>query len=236
MSIHQGELILFFYCKVVAVSGKNWQQIEVQPKSMLPRTVTLFQSSSVTLYCGTTSLASWSFFSLRDYLQTPIPSRHVKYYNKITLKDLTVEDSGSYYCTGTFRNKTFIDNTYLVVLLCEPNSVPPYIVPSWVEVPLNGSLTLLCGSVTPVEWFSSSFQSVQKSLERNKLKLYNLQKEHSGEYICRGTHKTPPHVSDNKQLSLFHTTAVVIVDGKVNYVTYFTKLNLAAREASEAVY
>ncbi len=57
----------------------------------------------------------------------------------------------------------------------------------------NSTVTLSCRSVTPTEWFSIHFQHQSKSIEGNSLTLFNLQGEHSGEYICRGSYYNREH-------------------------------------------
>lgn len=227
MAMRTLQVIVFFYCAVVTVFGKNWQQIIVRPKSIEPsKTVTLFPGASLTLYCGTTSLANWTFFPLTDLFESPISSRHLKGYNNITLKDLKVEDTGSYYCHGTFGTEQFTKYTFVNVLIYHPDGAQTYVVPNWIEVPINGSVALYCGSLTPVEWISASFLSVPKSLVGNRLELYNLQKEHSGLYICRGTFKIPQFLIGLNYvinpINLFHSKAVIIVGGEILYSANYT--------------
>ena len=88
------------------------------------------------------------------------------------------------------------------------------VIPSWVEAKEGNSITLRCGgSIKPVEWACVHFDNKTKSIDNNAITLYNLQKEHSGRYFCRGI-KTN---SDLKK-TIFHDYAVILVDSFIVFV------------------
>ena len=78
------------------------------------------------------------------------------------------------------------------------------LLPSWVEVTAGSQVTLTCGSLNQVEWFSVHLHELEKTFYQDKVILYRLQKEHSGRYFCRGT---------NSVNNIFHSSAVIIVNG-----------------------
>ncbi len=60
------------------------------------------------------------------------------------------------------------------------------VVLKWLEIEAGGSITPLCGSDGPVEWFSAHIMHQDKVVGNKTLTPLNLQRNHSGKYICRG--------------------------------------------------
>ncbi len=206
---HKVLIVLTYF--LFKVSGNDWQYIDVQPESLQPTGIVhLFEGASLTIYCGSASPAYWSFDSYR----WPVVNRHSIEYRSIKLNNLEIKDSGTYYCYGTNADTRFVEDVQIAVFLNRSYGLSGKVIPSWVEIPENGSVTLFCDSAGPLEWKSLHFHGMQKKIEGKTLTLYNLQKHHSGRYICRGI----IYYSNNKRRSIFHNSATIIVDGIVRYI------------------
>ncbi len=180
-------LLMFTYISR-SVFGKNWDSILVFPTFVKPDRLKVLEESSVTVYCGSSSAVYWSFVSIQDGFYalghlTSLSAQHLQRNRSLTLNNLLLRDSGMYYCNGTYSNRKFV--APLPVWVKES---PEYgsVYPNWVEAPVNGSVILTCGSLEPVMWFSVHWRYLQKHVGNNSVTLYNLQKEHSGRYVCRG--------------------------------------------------
>ncbi len=100
-----------------------------------------------------------------------------------------------YVCRGYRHTSAFSDMFRARIWQEVPNGL---VVPSWIEISHESSATLTCGSITPVIWFSVHYSNQSKTVTENTLTLHNLQGEHSGPYVCRGT------INDHN-LSIFHS-------------------------------
>lgn len=204
-----------------ATIGKGWGYlINVLPKTVEPSgPVTIFERSSLRMYCGSTTLVNWTYIAFFTHTEKPIVNRHSIGYNTVKLSNLNTDDSGRYYCHGTYKNETFKVGTIIVVLYKVAGGVKGYVVPSWIEVSTNSTVTLTCGSEKSVEWFSLQLHNMQKRITLNMLTLHNIQVKHSGRYICRGVeyrHNLSGMIKEG--FSVFHSSAIVLVDGIQHYI------------------
>ncbi len=206
---------------ITSSTGKNWRTINIYNKMVTPNKVCSTQNSSVTIYCGSSSPVSWMYLPVipSNGAQVPDFRRHTARMKQITLNKLLWTDSGIYYCKGTHEGQAFIIHTVVLV----HNGIPKnQVVPNWVEVSEGASVTLTCGSYSPVEWFSVNFRSQNKTIRYNTLTLYNLMKKHSGQYVCRGTNKKVRlngfTISGHYFTSVFHSQALIVVEGIVHRV------------------
>ncbi len=178
------QLIIYIYY-ISFVSGRNWER-KLHLRSVLPRAVIVLEGTPVTAYCGSSSPVNWTFFSFNTNIRgrhTSLHHKHLVGYKNITLVDLVERDSGLYYCHGTYLNSSFQKFIKVNVKSRMPRN---QIVPSLIEVSIGSAVTLKCGSEKRVEWFGAHIQKQNRSIGRNSLTLYNMQKQHSGLYICRG--------------------------------------------------
>ena len=206
------------------VYRKNWREITLFLEDVVPPRIDVFENASVIFYCGSLSAVSWSLKPiLTDNLMPssrryPVSTRHLKGIKTITLVNLLSNDSGMYYCKGTGKNKTFVRMFYVKVW---GNVRYGKVIPNWVEVTEGNSVTLTCGSVKPVLWTSVHFDVQNKSFQGNSLTLYNLEKDHSGRYMCRGVvqHKLKKYDWSSTN-NIFHSWAIIIVDGFVVRISH----------------
>ncbi len=192
---------------LTSVLCSNWRKIELLLLHISPPNgAIVFQGSTVNVYCGSTSPVNWTFhhnYELANYdIGLPISNRHIKGDKNITLVYLKIEDTGDYYCHGLADNHYFISQIYIEVVSV---AIIGEVIPNWVEVKEGSSVTLTCGSVKPVEWFSVNIEPQNKTIQGNTITLHNLKKEHSGRYLCRGI--------DGE--IVFHISSVILVDSYV---------------------
>ncbi len=201
--------VIFFlishHCSFVLNIYKDWSKIEVRPLAIIPEVVLLPADASVTLYCGG-SIQNWSysgiFFPPQETYYLPftnlsIATKYTVDLNKLTLTNLSPDDSGFYSCIGQYHNISYRLSSNLIVV---DKIVNGMVVPSRVEVSHGSSVTLSCGSIRPVKWTSTHFSETTEGT----LTLRNLKKKDSGRYLCRGV---------NAVGDVFHDFAIVIVDG-----------------------
>ncbi len=216
--LNSSNVATVFVYFLLQVCGKDWQYIDVRLKSLQPNGIVyLSEGSLLTIYCGSVSPVTWSFLSFTENYWGPIVNRHLKKYRSIQLNNLKLNDSGHYNCHGMNGSARFVVNVQVQVLFNRSYGLSGLVIPSWVEVPENGSVTLQCDSEGPVEWKTSHFHQVRRKIEGKTLTLYNLQTKHSGRYMCRGRMRYPFKVRNPKRNRVFHSSAVVIVDGTVRY-------------------
>lgn len=216
--------IFIFDCNLGFVFGKDWRRIVVYKKSIQPQSVKLLENNQVTLYCGsTTSRAYWTFSPnisspfANHRPRSEITSQHSQGFNWITISKPLENDTGYYFCKGTHKFRAFQDFTFLMVYKETPLGL---VLPSWIEVAEGDSVTLACGSVKPVKWFSVHFHDQNSTTQGNSLTLHSLKKEHSGRYSCRGID------NDSLQYRVFHGYALIIVDGYAEFTPYLPMLPL----------
>ncbi len=228
-------LVLFialFYL-VKSSDTRNWQQIKVYLGEVIPDYVFLENNSTITLYCGcNTSLVYWTFRRSTVPLDSsghPVSNRHVKNSKQLTLINLTTEDAGLYSCSWTSGDRDFESLASVVRISRHYDDVFSLgmIAPSWLEVSQNSTVILNCHSVMPTEWFSVYFQHNCKIIKQvNSLTLLNLQGEHSGEYICRGSFYNREH-----HHVIFHAISRIIVDSTLIRIHHVRPPNLQTRES-----
>ncbi len=226
---------LFFISCLVSVWASNWWQIDVLYKEVVPNNVYIFENSSVTFYCGSETPEYWMYSG--ENLDTPghdIPMRqnHVVGRRQLTLHNVRLNDSGLYVCQGYYWCTVF--TTHFSIKVYNTTIPKTLVVPNWVEIEAGGSITLLCGSDGPVEWFSPHIMYQDKVVGDKTLTLLNLQRNHSGKYICRGVqfYELDESGSDDDDsgddeydkghngriVDVFYTPATVLVDREVNRV------------------
>ncbi len=201
----------------IVTSTANWGVIDIYYKEVVPLSVEVFEKSSVTLYCGSSSPVQWMYMPSYCSTYQSILQHHLKGSKQITLQNLKTVDSGLYYCNGTYEGGTF---SSFVDLIVHKGFVPKgRIVPDRVEIAAGGNVTLTCSSNDKVEWFSEHIAHQDKIIGYNYLELFNLQKEHSGLYFCRGTHYQYNELWDLDFMPhLFHSSASIIVDSTINRI------------------
>ncbi len=219
--------VWFTYCVISNSANEMWQ-IDVPYSEVVPDIIKVLENSSVTIYCGSTSPVHWMYAGKNlDLISRyePLLPKHLQSPKQLTLHNLSRSDIGFYSCLGTNGDTIFSTLFYVIVF---NSSIPKTImVPSWVEISAGGSVTLLCGSDGPVEWFSVHISHQDKLIQNNTLTLFNLQRKHSGQYFCRGTQyeryqqwSVDDDYDDHREFRslVFHAYSNVIVDGVVNRV------------------
>ncbi len=202
-------MLISFLPSFVALQ-RDWQRIQVYLGIITPYVgANLMVGDSITVYCGSLSAASWSYYLPTEYSIQPVSGRHYVGYRSIKLINLLNNDTGIYVCQGNYRRSYFSIKFSVHVWQNVPNGL---VVPSWVEVSGGSSVTLTCGSITPVMWFSAHYNNQKKTVIGNTLTLHNLQGKHSGYYSCRGT------LNQDGRMTIFHSSSRVIVDGYLDLV------------------
>lgn len=196
--------LLIFYSPCF-YAGRDWQRIQLHLGLVIPYSANLKEGDSITVYCGSISIAIWSYIPPSEYSGQPVSRKHCMGYRNITLSNLLQNDSGVYICQSFYRTNSFSDIFSVQVWQEVPNGL---VVPSWIEVSGGSSVTLTCGSSTPVIWFSVYYNSLNKTVIGNTLTLHNLQGKQSGYYVCRGTTLSQHHIR-----SIFHSSSRLIVNG-----------------------
>lgn len=204
------QVILYSYCNKFVCSS-NWNLRKLYLRSIIPRSVTVFERHAVTVYCGSSNPVHWTISSYplmpHREIGDPVHSRHSIKNKEITLFYLLEKDTGYYNCHGTYENSPFLKHSKITVVKEVPQG---QVVPSLVETSQGSSVTLTCGSSKPAEWFSAHFHNQSIIAEGIKVTLHNLRKEHGGHYVCRG-YKQPENI-------IFHSSAIIFVDGIVERV------------------
>ncbi len=218
--------LLFIYYQTNAILGKKWRQIDVLPRSAIPKVAHLLEGNSITVYCGSSTQVNWTFIKLYDpdpafnYSHEPVSKRHSKKWKKIKLNRLLANDSGHYYCHGSYQDVNF-EAIFCVQVYKEAQY--GQVLPSWVEVPEYGVVTLTCKSVLPPKWSSKHYKYQKKIVKGDKITLSELRPKHSGRYGCQGTR--PRIIRYFDEYESFHSSAVVIVDSEVRFVNTQGKLS-----------
>ncbi len=188
--------------------GKDWHNIQVRLGSVVPDYVMVQEGASVIARCGSVTQVWWTYTNhVHRRPKLPVPSRHRRGYKTIILKNLLKEHSGFYYCHGLNENRSF--QIHLRVMVSD-KVLTGKVLPNWVEVSLGSSVSLTCGSTKPVEWLSVNYYHQNKTTTPNILTLHDLQKNHSGRYLCRGY--------DRYWGETFHSSATIIVEAYVEYL------------------
>ncbi len=185
-------------CRYLTPSDcKNWHKIIVYPSQVIPPRVHVPEGTPVKAYCGSSSPVQWI------HGNHSINTKHETDRNSITLHNLKVSDSGFYYCRGTVYENTAFTN-YIAVFVHSRVRLGE-VIPDYLEVSKNDTVTVYCGSAKPVEWFGLHF-NISKVENGNVLILRNLKREHSGRYMCRGV---------SHGAKVFHSQVIIIVDVNV---------------------
>ncbi len=213
--------LLILLIETLEVAGylenRDWLQVIIDPTDVIPEDFDILEGTPVKSYCGSLSPVVWTYsrnenvgegdidISSRD---DPLPSGFRLGNNTVILTNLSELDSGSFNCIGTYhdhekRTKRF-RNWFSVKVWSEIQV--GLVLPSIIEVSESENVTLTCGSTKQVEWFGLTLPDQQKSVTNNTLTLWNLSKEFSGPYICRGT------LISRK---IFHSRSIVLVDLQV---------------------
>ncbi len=185
-------ILIAIYVKMY-VQGFNVQDIVLSPSQVHPAIVKTFENAVAKLFCGSLEPVHWTYWTnsfLYRNKSRKIPGEHEIGSYSITLKNLSINDTGLYYCGGTawdgVRTYSFWKPVYVYVV--EEAQVREA-VPNIIHGSSGDSATLMCGSTSPVEWFSANLNSQETyELENNTytLVLKNLTEEHTGVYVCQG--------------------------------------------------
>ncbi len=225
--LSEGNFISFYVSLIyfVASSGRrNWQQIEVYIYELVPNGLFVEEDFSGNLYCGSYSSAvNWSYSNtssgwiLSESQNQPVSSKHSKKWKQVTLNNLKESDTGFYTCSGRDAGYSFEIYSMVKVIRKSDEELHNHhnhgnISPNWIEVSKNSTVTLTCYSVNPVEWYGVYFNNQNKDIGEYTLTLFNLEEQHSGEYICRGFYE------EIHTTLVFHAKARIIVDGTVTRV------------------
>lgn len=187
-------LLIFYVIKFsslfLSCTGRNWRRIYVPMKYVYPKQVELIEGTSMTAYCGSDIQVKWTFSATNTFNQPlqeiQVHEKHVKGYNNITLVNMLEADQGYFFCHGSFGTKPFVSSIKVEVM-----KIPKLggVLPSWIETTAGSMVTLHCGSVGPVKWYSEHLNSQTTSLVQNSIVIHDIKKEHSGPYLCKGSHK-----------------------------------------------
>ncbi len=219
MALSISYFILISFCSTY-IYAKDWQRISVYLKSIIPNDIIIYEESSVTVYCGSTSPVNWSFVPIVGFSERlPISARHQIGYKNISLLNLRYSESGMYTCDGMYGNNVFQQHLFILARLFPDIG---QVIPNWIEAPLGSVVSLICGSMAQPEWFSLNLRNQSYRTAGKTLILSNLQAEDSGPYMCRGF---------RYNLKVFHSTAQVIVDGYVDRIA-MTEPEEQQRQAS----
>jgi len=226
-------LLIWLVYFLTSSCTRNWQEIEVHIAEIVPRYLVVEENSTFNLYCGSNSSAlHWTFkarsLDVWNTSTRPISSKHSIGLKQLTLNNIKYdEDNGDYYCNWRSPQGQLFQG-YSRVSVVNKRNLELYqnkhlgqISPNFTEVSSNTTVTLTCYSSTPVEWFSIHLAKLKIETGANSLTLLNIQNEHSGEHLCRGSYATYGHI--------FHARALVYVDGTV------TRKNEMAPEFRAAV-
>ncbi len=193
-----------------AVYCLNRREVWLRYGQIRPVITEIRVGQSATLFCGSFSPPEWIYCQSEVdiiYRCSRIglsPGPYVLERNKLIFMDFESEQEGWYYCRGTYPDKRpFRAATYVSQYT---NARLGEIVPSFIGVPKDSTITLTCGSEGLAEWFGSNLHNMRSMTVGNSLTLNNLKKEHSGLYFCQGTMKN----------LVFNAIATIIVDGYTN--------------------
>ncbi len=214
----------YYFVSSSLVVGRNYSVIDLLFQRMAPPNgATVFEGATINVYCGSSSPVNWTFHHNYDIrprnIGLPVSNRHIKGDKNITLVHLEVNDSGDYYCHGMANNEHFSIQIYIEVTRIV---IVGIVIPNWVEAEEGSSATLHCGSVKRVMWNGVHLSSQNKTIRGNIITLYNLKKEHSGRYFCRGFDME----------GIFQESAYVLVDA---YVARIPEKNETYRTIHERV-
>ncbi len=191
-------VLLCLYLDLTPGDCRNWRTIVVKPTWVVPFRVHVLEGTPVKAYCGSFSPPQWIFGNSR------VNKKHETHNNSITFHNLENNDSGIYYCHGTLHENMTFRNYF--VMFVRTSVGFGEVLPDYLEISQNDSVTVYCGSTNPVEWFGVHFKDISKVEKANKLVLKNLRREHSGRYFCRGV---------NLAGKIFHSQVIIIVDANV---------------------
>jgi len=198
-----------FVCVPSLVINTDWRNIIVNQTEIIPESpLRLLEGNNATIHCGSLSPLTWTYSS--DDL--PFPGQYIVERNSILLINLTDFHSGFYYCYGTHQMETSEIKMFKNYIWIRVEKVPYYgeVLPNRLDVSEGSNVTLECGSMKPVLWFTMNVPNEHKVEEDNKLILTKLRKEHSGPCVCRGV---------NHNDRVFHSISVILVDPNTQYVS-----------------
>ncbi len=189
--------------------GSHWQYIVVPPEHVEPDFAAIPIGGSLTLYCGSTSQVNWTHLGPNgDYILSNSGStqKYIIGYAQLKLLDLDKAGAGVYTCHGAINGTPFTCGAYVAA---KKRLFYTELIPTWADVPLNGTVTLTCGSSKRADWFGVHIHEQNKIIGFNTLTLLNLQRKHSGMYACRGVFPGQGHKN------IFHSFTRIIVNGYV---------------------
>ncbi len=197
------------------LENRDWLQVTIDQTEIIPAHFDILEGTPVRSYCGSFSPVDWTYSRNANvddinvsFTYDPLPSDSRFENNSIILTNLSVADSGYFHCTGTFRDydtrMKYFKNWFSVKVW--GNTPVGFVLPSVIEISEGEKVTLSCGSTRQVEWFGLTLADQQIRATNNTLTLWNLSKENSGTYICRGT------LSSRE---IFHSRCAILVDFQV---------------------
>ncbi len=204
---------LYYHKKNSAFGLRDWRHILAPVYHVYPEYVDVLEGMKVKLYCGSSSPVNWSFtplyWSLAWKLTLPLHTlagRFLVSDRIVTIMNILKNNSGHYNCEGKYDRVPFFHSSpvkvYTEVLYGQ-------VLPNWMVTYEGDSVRLSCGSIKPVEWFSTHFYSQNTTLESNTVTIHDIRKEHSGPYVCRGV---------SVLRNIFHDTALIIVNSYFDIV------------------
>ncbi len=211
---------------------RDFSEIEIRHGELIPiGGVNVFEGSTVMGACGSLQPVTWTytidvnqdfgydFDSVDDiyvYLgnNDPLPGTNTQHNNTIILTNLRVSDTGYYYCFGTYRTYFGMIDHFQESFHVNVHTAAPfgYVLPDVIHVSEGNNVTFVCGSSRGVKWF---FRPIGQEvhLTNNTLLLYNVRKNSSGLYFCRGFHRNR---------TIFQNPAVLFVDTRVVFTATIT--------------
>ena len=178
---------------LLLVLGKDWRKIDVFHRQIVPSNLSVTEGVIVKAYCGSLSPVRWSFWpftpSTSGYINLLV--KHDIDSNSVQLNNLRINDSGILTCHGEYESENHIYGFHLhIVIKVKRYAEYGEILPTYADVPVGYTVILSCGSITPVEWFGATLQDQKKIVDDKAITLLDLQREHSGLYLCRGVNIT----------------------------------------------
>ncbi len=149
---HYFFLLIITYIKSGLSVDSN--AIIVWPFSVVPSSVEVLERTPVTAYCGSNLTSYWSKV-VHNNRHIHIDKRHLQLKDKITFVNMLREDSGVYFCHGygfQFSEGYRILLPFIRSIIIRIQEEVKYgqVLPSRIEINETDSITLSCGSFTPV--------------------------------------------------------------------------------------
>ncbi len=198
-------MCLYSYKTISVFGQRDWRLILVPAYHVYPDLVEVLEGMKVTLYCGSSIPVIWTFTPQNSNagvrLKLPLYTlgRSVVSDQIVTVMNTPKNESGYYNCEGRYDNLYFFHYSSVKVFT---EVLYGQVLPNWMVTSEGDSVTITCGSIKPVEWFSAHSYRQNETLESNTVTIHNIKRENSGPYVCRGV---------NVLRNIFHDTALIVV-------------------------